>query len=391
MIVYFFTRPGKKQREYLYVRLSRDGLQAEIRLNYAYDESDPKLGYYKEKIKAELMQLYNMQVINDQPAEPTVIKHLFLTKTRQYMLMESLGDYVDKYMYTRYQNEEVTYSQYQKYVVVYNHLADFLDTRQQGDINLQLVDKAFILEFESFLRQFNNHNTAKRNLRRLKTFTTYLYQVKRYIQQDPFVGVNLSLAPVVPVYLTSTELMNIVVKNFSITRLEQVRDLFLFQCFTGLSYADAQSFDRNNLEEDVIRTVREKTGKPVIAYVYDIAMYILKQYNYSLPKISNQKMNAYLKEIADICHINKTLTSHVARHTYATTVNLNNGVSLKAVQLMLGHSTVKQTEHYAQLQTTTVISEGKKNKAKVNKIYGKAAQLNFFDNKNQTNGEEKTH
>ena len=145
------------------------------------------------------------------------------------------------------------------------------------------------------------------------------------------------------------------------------------------------------ISDQIINTNRQKNGEPAIAYMYQLAEMILKKHENRLPIVSNQKMNAYLKEIADICNISKRLTTHVARHTYATTVNLKNGVSLQTVQKLLGHATIKQTEHYARLDDSDVKNVCKRASRKVNKLYNLPEQLSFFDKQKQENGEEKAH
>ena len=145
------------------------------------------------------------------------------------------------------------------------------------------------------------------------------------------------------------------------------------------------------IEREIIKTNRQKNGEPTVTYMYQCAELILKKYNNALPVVSNQKMNAYLKEIADICNISKRLTTHVARHTYATTVNLKNGVSLQTVQKLLGHATIKQTQHYARLDDRDVKNHCKKASKRVNKLYNLGEQLSFFDKQKRENGEEKAH
>ncbi len=152
-------------------------------------------------------------------------------------------------------------------------------------------------------------------------------------------------------------------KNFKNERLSQVRDIFLFSCFTGLAYIDTKKLTHKNINLGLdgnkwIFTKRQKTKTtsniPLLPHAEDI---IQKYKEHKtclntgklLPVLSNQKMNAYLKEIADLCGINKELTYHIARHTFATTVTLSNGVSIESVSKMLGHKSIKTTQHYAKI------------------------------------------
>src|SRR6185437_3447713 len=149
---------------------------------------------------------------------------------------------------------------------------------------------------------------------------------------------------------------------FATERLSQVRDIFLFSCFTGLAYADLQKLRRSEISTGIdggkwIFTRRQKTDTASRIPLLPTAQQILEKYldhplcrnDKVLPILSNQKMNQYLKEIADVCHIDKYLTFHIARHTFATTITLSNGVPIETVSKMLGHRNLKTTQHYAKI------------------------------------------
>jgi integrase len=164
-------------------------------------------------------------------------------------------------------------------------------------------------------------------------------------------------------HLTQIELAKLESKDLKIERISQVRDIFLFSCYTGLAYTDTKNLRRSQIiigidGERWISTNRQKTDAPTRLPLLPKAVEIMEKYGNHpqccsigtlLPVLSNQKMNAYLKEIADLCGISKTLTYHTARHTFATTVTLSNGVPLETVSKMLGHSSLKQTQHYAKI------------------------------------------
>lgn len=164
-------------------------------------------------------------------------------------------------------------------------------------------------------------------------------------------------------YLTPEELKKIENKNFEIERLQMVKDLFLFSCYTGLSYTDTQSLTKDNIiKEDnteFIRTFRGKTKEKAIIYLFSKAKDILIKYNYTLPKLSNQRLNSYLKEIADISGVKKQLTFHMARHTFATTVLLLNNVNISVVSKALGHTDIKTTQLYAKVVDKLVADQMK--------------------------------
>ena len=159
-------------------------------------------------------------------------------------------------------------------------------------------------------------------------------------------------------YLTDAELQKIMKKKFPTKRLEQVRDVFLFSCYTGLSYVDVKELKASDIRisfdgKPWIMTHRHKTDTPVNVPLLKIPQAILQKYEGQLPKgqllpvLSNQKLNSYLKEIADLCGINKNITFHLARHTFATTTTLAKGVPIETVSKMLGHTNIETTQIYA--------------------------------------------
>ena len=163
-------------------------------------------------------------------------------------------------------------------------------------------------------------------------------------------------------YLTLNELKILEDKELHTDRLENVRDLFLFQCYTALSYSDMAQLVQSDIQYDsenrpYIQKQRQKTSVTYTIPLLPKALAILNKYDYQLPCLSNQKYNAYLKEIADICGINKNLHTHLGRHTFAT-VALNAGIPIEIVSKVLGHSSIKMTQsHYAKLLDSTIISK----------------------------------
>ena len=171
------------------------------------------------------------------------------------------------------------------------------------------------------------------------------------------------------IFLTDTELDAVMKKTFVSNRLTHVRDVFAFCCFTGLAFVDVKQLRREDLSmasngEIVIRKQRQKSGVFYNIPLLPVARQILDKYKdvplpngQVLPIPTNQKMNAYLKEIADVCGITKTLTTHCARQTFATTVTLANNVSIESVSKMLGHKSIRMTQHYAKVLEKTVVRE----------------------------------
>jgi site-specific recombinase XerD len=173
-------------------------------------------------------------------------------------------------------------------------------------------------------------------------------------------------------YLTPEELKSIEDKMFDIDRMNKVKDLFLFSCYTGLSYSDMQDLTTDNIikegDTEFIRTFRNKTDEKAIVYLFEKARFIIDKYKDGdclLPKISNQRLNSYLKEIADVCGIKKNLTFHMSRHTFATTVLLLNKVDIKVVSKALGHTSVRTTELYAKVMDKLVAESMKAVEGKI--------------------------
>ena len=184
-----------------------------------------------------------------------------------------------------------------------------------------------------------------------------------WLAEDPFAKYKQHFDKVERFYLTKDELSAIENKKFTIERLQVVKDPFLFSCYTGLAYIDTMNLTTENIVKgidgnDWLVTSRQKTDTDVRIPLLPQAEALIKKYqnhpkaaNYGtlFPVISNQKTNAYLKEIADLCNINKAITFHIARHTFATTVTLSNGVPIESVSKMLGHTTIRSTQVYAKV------------------------------------------
>lgn len=237
------------------------------------------------------------------------------------------------------------------------------------DIPVNEIDVDMLKKYQHYLMtiRHNNNNTTVKYLRNLGKVLN-MAVTKKLIQTSPLEELKLRIEPVDRGFLNKTELAKLAEKEFGTFRLEQVRDMFLFCCYTGLAYVDVHSLTSDDIiEEDGqmwIRKARHKTNVmchiPLIKPARDIlAKYegVLAGLNKVLSMLSNQKMNAYLKEIAAIVGIEKDLTTHLARHTFATTVTLVNHVSIEIVSKMLGHSSIRMTQHYARILDASIASE----------------------------------
>jgi site-specific recombinase XerD len=245
------------------------------------------------------------------------------------------------------------------------HLTGFLQSKYKiADIDIKKLDHAFIEDFEFYLKtDFKCSGvSAAKYIKHLKKIVNNCI-ANKWLNSNPFINYKSKAKAKERTFLTSDELKRVVNKNFTIERLQQVKDVFVFCSYTGLSYADVKKLRRDEVATGVdgekwIFTSRQKTDTSSRIPLLATPMEIIKQYNNHpqcenqsllLPVLSNQKMNAYLKEIADLCGITKHLTFHLARHTFATTVTLSNGVPIETVSKMLGHTDLKTTQHYAKI------------------------------------------
>ena len=189
-----------------------------------------------------------------------------------------------------------------------------------------------------------------------------------WLDKDPFIKYKPKVKVVARDYLIKEELETMATKSNSSSRFEQVKDIFIFCCYTGLAYIAVKELKRAEIIKGIdgqqwIFTTRQKTNTASRIPLLTQAWEIIHKYEHHpecagtdkvLPVLSNQKMNSYLKEIADVCGINKELTFHIARNTFATSVTLANGVSIESVSKMLGHKNIRTTQYYAKILDSKV-------------------------------------
>jgi len=264
---------------------------------------------------------------------------------------------------------EYSFGSYKNYKTTLKHLIKYINTKYNAnDIFLNKINYDFIYNFSQFLLLHTecNHNGMMKHIQRFKKITNFCIK-NNYITNDPFVGFKISFKKSNCVYINKDELHTL--KNITLnSSLSKVRDIFLFACYTGLSYIDLYNLSLKNIRKgnDNLQWVyvkRHKTNIPSNIPILPPAFSILKKYkkekniNRIFPMISNQKTNKALKEIAHLCNFNKKLTFHSARHTFATTVTLTNGVPIETVSKMLGHNNIKTTQIYAQVIDSKISSD----------------------------------
>ena len=254
---------------------------------------------------------------------------------------------------------------YKRYKTALEHTKEFILWKFHiHDMDILKLNYEFIHDFEFYLKSVRKcgHNTAIKYLSNFKKIV--LLCVKNgWLLRDPFCGFNMGTKEVVRQILTQEELDKLAKKEFLTERLSITRDVFLFSCYTGLAYVDVFKLKRSDISLGIdkqkwIFAERQKTETPFHIPLLPVPLEILERYkdhpqcaseNRALPVWSNQKLNEYLKEIADLCGIKKILTYHMARHTFATTITLNNGVPIETISKMLGHKNIKITQRYAKL------------------------------------------
>lgn len=224
------------------------------------------------------------------------------------------------------------------------------------------ITKEVIVDFYAELNKKYESTTSAAMMVKLKTIVVFAIDNGK-LKINPFNGVKITKRTKEVEFLTTEELHRIKSKHFE-GRLEKVRDMFLFQCYTGLAYVDMANLTREDFQlneegQYYIKKNRMKTNITFLSVLLPEAYEVVAKYNFQLPVLSNQKYNSYLKEIADLCKIDKPLHTHIGRHTCATQL-LNRGMTLETVAKVLGHTNVKQTQHYAKLVDTTVFKAFKK-------------------------------
>lgn len=257
------------------------------------------------------------------------------------------------------------YGTLERFKISLKHLQEFILWKYNvSDISINKIDYAFVTEFEFYLRSVKkcNNNTAVKYVRNFRKIIKICLD-NDWLDKNPCSRYEGKMKEVERDFLTEEELNRIYNKRFSSERLTLVKDIFIFSCYTGLAYVDVKGLKRDHIGigidgEKWIFKNRQKTDTKSKIPVLPIAAEIMKKYENHpkclnddtiLPILTNQKMNGYLKEVGDLCDISKEITFHMARHTFATSVTLTNGVPIETVSKMLGHKNIQTTQHYAKI------------------------------------------
>ena len=321
-------------------------------------EINEKLVDFKSTIKRNYSDLiYRGEVVTAAKLKNT----LFSLDERSNGVMELfdifLKDYERMTMTEGYGKES-----FFRYRVTRDRVQEFLQQEYKcKEYAIADIDKTFLEKLFVWLRinHGNCNNTAVKFIHRFAS-VYHLARDKGWVNKNPFGALRLKLDTVDRNYLTKDELEKVYNKQFTSKRLESVRDMFIFSCYTGLAYIDIKQLTFKEIVEKAdgrlwIVKKRQKTKTPVTVPLLDIPLMIMEKYNGQgkddlvFPVMSNQKMNDYIKEIIAICDIDKDISFHCARHTFATTVTLENGVPIESVSKMLGHTNIQTTQLYARI------------------------------------------
>ncbi len=384
VIFYLRKYKAKNGKAPIYARITVDGRRVDLSIKRSIEESSwnssrgmakgsreeiRSLNRYLEQVRAKLVEHYQSMVLQGKLATADAIKNQFLGIDKREHTLCKLVEYHNTKM-----KDTLAWGTMKNYFTTQKYLERFLKMKcGTTDVFLTQINYKFITDFEFFLREWKpvdhhkplGNNGIMKHMERFRKMINLAIRME-WMNNDPFAKYQPKFDKVERGYLSDEQLQTIEQKEFNITRLQQVKDLFVFSCYTGLSYIDVVNLTPDNITKGIdgglwISTSRQKTSNAVRVPLLQQALDIIYKYQDHpkvlnegtlLPSMSNQKLNSYLKEVADLCGIEKNLTFHLARHTFATTVTLSNGVPIESVSKMLGHSRISTTQIYAKVVET---------------------------------------
>lgn len=385
----------KKPKDYtvgpvfIYVRITVNGKRAEFSSGVkcdpekwnskggkplAFNEEGKALIKYLDTIKNKVYDAHNRLIMLNIPITAENIKNRYSGVIEKAInILEVFQDHNNKM--EALLGQEYANGTLERYKTSLRHTKEFIEWKYKiSDMDIKDINHAFVTEYEFYLRSERkcSNNTT---LKYIKNFGKIIRIciANGWIDKNPFANFKVKLKEIERVFLSKEELEAVTTKVFSTKRLGQIRDVFVFSCYTGLAYAYVKKLDKSQIAigidgEKWIYTNRQKTDTRSNIPILPVAQAILDKYkdditcintNKLLPVLSNKKMNEYLKEIATLCEIDKDFTYHTARHTFATTVTLTNGVPIESVSKMLGHKDLKTTQHYAKILDSKVSEDMK--------------------------------
>jgi integrase len=390
--VLFFLKKPKNYKKgavcFIFLRITVDGVRAEMSTSRNCEperwnakagkvigtkEDVKTLNAYLENMKAEVYTAHTLLSADEAEITSDSVKRKYLGKEEKtHTILEAIKTHNTK-MKALVEKDEYAPGTLRRFEVLERHVEDYIAVKyNKTDFNVKSIDHEFIEGFDFYLHttKWNGANTASKHLKNLGKIVRICLKYK-WISTDPFFGYKLKSKPVLRTYLTLDELQRISDKVFSTARLSQVRDFFLFSCYTGLSYIDVYKLKLSEIRigidgEKWLFSYRKKTGIRVAVPLLPLACDILDRYkddplcvnqDRALPLSSNQKMNEYLEEVAVLSDVAHTLGNRIAKRTFATTVTLLNGVPIESVSKMMGHTNIRTTQLYAKMLDEKVSSD----------------------------------
>jgi site-specific recombinase XerD len=363
----------------IYLRITIDGIAKEIssKRNILPEKWDNKkqkvignsievktLNAYLKSLEQEVYENHHAIIKDKEHATSSMLKSKILKiEQKPNMLVPIFKDHNTKV--EKMVGNGFAPGTLERYKTSLKHIVDFIKWKYgMSDIDIKNINHAFITEYEFYLRTERKcaNNTAVKYIKNFKKIILICI-ANGWLDKNPFVSYKSKLDEVIKDFLSEEELFTMNNKEMVTERLNIVKDIYVFSCYTGLAYVDVKNLTPGHISIGIdgnkwIYTHRQKTDTVSKIPLLPIPEMILEKYknhpkssneNRLLPILTNQRMNSYLKEIADVCGINKELTFHTARHTFATTVTLANGVPIESVSKMLGHTNITTTQHYAKI------------------------------------------
>jgi site-specific recombinase XerD len=398
-LLFYLNKQRQKNQLYpLYIRIYVDSARTEIATTHYIDLRDwdgvkfrvkPTaknalfLNSYIDNVKSKINHLFIKAVGSNEPVSAKILKARFtgIDEAPQHKTILQAYEYHNLKMQELVKVGKVVQATVKRHEITMNKVKKFIEKRYKtNDKALPELRLAFVTEFEHFLLTVEKvqNNTAHKYIKNLKKIVNMAVGLD-WIPSNPFNNFRCSYHSPERDILTQSDLDVLMNKKFATERLREVRDVFIFCCYTGFAYADLYNFEKNAVMIGLdgnywLSTNRQKTGTKEKVPLLPIALEIIDRYkeheycvkyNKLLPVNSNQRYNNYLKELADVCGINKHLTSHIARHTFATTVTLANGVPIETVSAMLGHTSIRTTQIYAKVVESKMSADMELLKAKL--------------------------
>ncbi len=383
ILIYLKSRVNSSGEHPIYLRLTVDGHRKEKSLNRCIKSCNWDANKQRGKGNGESVRILNEYLTSETNKIYRIRQELLHSKLkvtvdsvlnkysgvtdREHMLLEVF----------KFENQRikrlVAIRTFKRYESVLNHVKKYLMHQYTlTDIDIKSIDYQYVIDFDYYLRSEKKiaNNSAIRIVKTLQQIVKTTID-KGWITKDPFTNYKPKKEIIQTGYLTKSEIDRIQKKDFSLKRLDQVRDVFIVSCYTGLAYADVNLLCNNDIVNNLdgtrwININRQKTNTISKIPILCIVEQIFDKYKDDplvlnsgrlLPVPSNQKMNAYLKEIGGICGIKTVLTSHLARHSFATSIALPNGLPIETLSKIMGHKSLNMTLHYGKLIETKLVSD----------------------------------